>query len=858
MADFLDALGTALSNRISNRSQDVLNVLNNPTDYIQNRVENATTATNYGAGAGRGFVNPPVVVPEAPAISPLPSPGVMPQIQGPAAPQDYNTRIAQQESGNNPNIGYHNKEKSSAYGPYGITSGAWADARKLDPNLPEDITQASQAQMTHAQNLFTKQNAGYLQNYGVPVNEQTLSAAHFLGAKGLADYLRDGTISPAAARANGGEEAVRKIVQGRLGGQYAPASGAVQQTQPQAQPGQPPAPQAGAVAPFDQGEFAGLDQAIATQAAQPQPSYTQPELDAAMQAELNRQKDYEALNGNDWKRTMALLESPDKAIATQAAANMEEMFKNKRMREYAQSTVDPMLARGEIPDTKRLKGEEGSYIKAYLFARLGLTDLAQQEQEKISPTKQHMPVMVGENRYSAVFSKDGELLSARDEAGKLVDQSTLSKIAANAMNPKNVHQMGGDVFSDPTGQVKGNFILETRPGQAPVFKRVGGGPDATAAEAASLKKTGVAGTLEYQQQQIEMKNRGRLDLLNKELQTRLEYIPAQEHNKFISKFNAENGTNFGLMTGPGGKPQVIERPTTGAAAGAQPVTPPAGPAPAAVQPPAPAAPTAAISPADVARQQGLAKKEGEAFVKYASEDITPKADAGSQVARIRKQQINGPDGILANPELAGLLQGQGTKYDEIRNIFRDLVTGNYKEGGSDLSTRVAALDLTQRQKDVLNTQIGLNTQLNPLTLKANAGPGAVSEAEHKLNAQANVDMTRQPLYSGLTLMSRSQFINDLSVARAEFKNQHPELATTSQFNSAWNKEKSRLEKEYEAIYGERAKYIAQYNKDGKNPGAVVDAFKHYPVPEFDSQTGQWTYGAYSDKAKRPKLDSFVR
>jgi hypothetical protein len=96
------------------------------------------------------------------------------------------------------------------------------------------------------------------------------------------------------------------------------------------------------------------------------------------------------------------------------------------------------------------------------------------------------------------------------------------------------------------------------------------------------------------------------------------------------------------------------------------------------------------------------------------------------------------------------------------------------------------------------------------------------------------------------------------VARAEFKAARPDLNTTEKFNSAWNIEKGRLNKEYDAIYAERAKYIAQYNKDGKNPGAVVDAYKYYPVPEYDSETKTWTYGGYSDKAKRPKLDSFVR
>jgi hypothetical protein len=305
----------------------------------------------------------------------------------------------------------------------------------------------------------------------------------------------------------------------------------------------------------------------------------------------------------------------------------------------------------------------------------------------------------------------------------------------------------------------------------------------------------------------------------------------------------------------------------GVSAGAVPQMPAPGMAPApsgAISPQAAAAipqdaaaPTQPVTGVGLQAQRQATEAAAKEFVKYNAEDITPKADAGSQVARIRKAQIKGPDGILANLELAGILQGQGGAGAEVLNIIRDTVTGNFKDG-DELSRRVNSLNLTQRQKDVVNVQIGLARQVDPFTLKQNAGPGAVSDAEQKANRQANVDITRQPLYTGLTLMTRSQFVNDLSVARAEFKAARPDLNTTEKFNSAWNTEKSRLNKEYDAIYAERAKYIAQYNKDGKNPGAIIDAYKYYPVPEYDSETKTWTYGGYSDKAKRPKLDSFVR
>ena len=146
----------------------------------------------------------------------------------PISPEDYNRMIQRQESGNRPNIGFHNQQLSSAYGPYGTTAAGWADARKVNPNLPQDITQATPEQLTAGQNAYTQQNAKYLQAYGVEPTQNNLAAAHFLGAKGLADYLQTGAISPQAAAANGGEENVRRIVNARLGGQAAPASGAAQ------------------------------------------------------------------------------------------------------------------------------------------------------------------------------------------------------------------------------------------------------------------------------------------------------------------------------------------------------------------------------------------------------------------------------------------------------------------------------------------------------------------------------------------------------------------------------------------------------------------------------------------------------
>jgi hypothetical protein len=108
----------------------------------------------------------------------------------PVAPvsPNYNANIARQESGNRPDIGFHDRNKSSAYGTYGMTTAGYEDARRRDPSLPADIRQATPEQQTQAQTAYTQQNAGYLQNLGIEPTENNLAAAHFLGAQGLSNY----------------------------------------------------------------------------------------------------------------------------------------------------------------------------------------------------------------------------------------------------------------------------------------------------------------------------------------------------------------------------------------------------------------------------------------------------------------------------------------------------------------------------------------------------------------------------------------------------------------------------------------------------------------------------------------------
>jgi hypothetical protein len=827
------------------RRRNMAEVAAGPVDPTQlPQLSLGVPSANGEAGAGRGYVNPKYVLKKEP-VAPV------------ADTAAYNASIAQQESGGRADIGFHDKSKSSAFGTYGLTSGAYQDARKLNPNLPADITQATPEQQTQAQDAFTQQNAKYLQSYGVEVNPNTLAAAHFLGAKGLSDYLRDGTISPAAAKANGGEDKVREIVNKRLGGQAAPASGAVQAPVAAA----PEAPtQAAPISP----------EAAASQAAPAAEAFTGQGLKTPggqTLSQLQQERDNLTVLNSTSQDQIGRLAFDTNASPEVRKAAFDKLYNTQLLSDRmnkAQQTVDSL---GQNPSPAALNKamnnkETGSYVKVLMYQLLGWNEKARQELNKIDPAVVYSTARLSDNQnYSVKYNKDtNEVMSAWDSAGKPVTDSTvLGQIAAQG-GGGDYDIVGGTFVNDKTGEVGSVYRSKKNPTDQFVMTETGRKP------LTGFRPQGQSGTLDMQRvSQIQKQN---IDLAGDWEKARIAIAKAgpKASAEEAAKFNFKFGTNFTPQQFTGVAPQVDV--TTGqmirpgmAAPAPETVTQSVAPAPGvtsggAVSPQA-ARPSAGVTPASIEVGQVGAEAAAKEFVKFSAEDITPKADAGSQVARIRKAQIKGPDGILANPELAGILQGQGGTGAEVLNIIRDTVTGNFKEG-EELSRRINALNLTQRQKDVLNTQIGLATSLNPLTLKANAGPGAVSDAEQKANRQANVDIARSPLYTGLTLMTRSQFTNDLSVARAEFKAARPDLNTTEKFNSAWNTEKSRLNKEYDAIYEARAKYIAQYNKDGKNPGAVVDAYKYYPVPEYDSETKTWTYGGYSDKAKRPKLDSFVR
>ena len=237
------------------------------------------------------------------------------------------------------------------------------------------------------------------------------------------------------------------------------------------------------------------------------------------------------------------------------------------------------------------KKEEGSYVKAILLARLGLTDLAKEEQQKLGGSTNIMGMMGrnGEN-YTVEMASDGSIRRAWDDKGDRVNDQTKAGLQAYALNPKNVTTHTGKVQDKDTGEI---YYEQTTPQGirlvAPNGKQYVGPSE-------NLRAYGIGSD-------IETKNALQLN----ELQNKLAYAPLSKRLEII----AESEAKYGKLD-PRVKADILGQstnvPTPGTVAGTvgQPTTGP-GVRPAAIAPQ-----TAQVAP-QMAEPQMAAQAPGAAI-----------------------------------------------------------------------------------------------------------------------------------------------------------------------------------------------------------------------------------------------------
>jgi len=233
----------------------------------------------------------------------------------------------------------------------------------------------------------------------------------------------------------------------------------------------------------------------------------------------------------------------------------------------------------------------------------------------------------------------------------------------------------------------------------------------------------------------------------------------------------------------------------------------------------------------------VAGKRSESFNKHIDDTITPDAVNGDSISTTRKQQFALFDrpGVDAG-KIFGIANGAGAAPGDQRwTMFRDILLGKVSEPADQIKQRAAALGLNPTEQSAVAEYAIANADINSKTLKSTAGPGSVSEAEQKINQQRNVDPTQVPMLGGYNAMAQSQFNGDLAKYKGDWA-LTSKASNTAELERDWRKEKANLIKTYADTAKERIDYIASM---GNTPAAIKEGYKRFPVPTYDANTGTW-------------------
>jgi hypothetical protein len=160
---------------------------------------------------------------------------------------------------------------------------------------------------------------------------------------------------------------------------------------------------------------------------------------------VDRSDRFRGIMNNPRELARIIATSEDPAEQKIAAQLMRLSDKETQERENAADTTNKALQGDRQAQTqlqKDLRKEDGSYIKAYMFRRLGFNRLADEEEEKLGTGKKTIgPVTLDGKQFSAVTDSRGQIVQAYDDLGDRVDNKTLAKLQAAGK------KVGGQIYS---------------------------------------------------------------------------------------------------------------------------------------------------------------------------------------------------------------------------------------------------------------------------------------------------------------------------------------------------------------------------------------------------------------------------
>lgn len=701
--------------------------------------------------------------------------------------------VIKRETGNNPQYmtGYHyepdqnGKRKSTAFGMYGINEPTYRDIQKTDPYFAnKPLSSLTPEDQTRAFNVLTDKMGDRLTQLGVKPEYGTLSAAMFLGADGLANYLKTGQISEAAMKANGGYDATKKIVDERL---------------------------------------------RSTQQPTPNPVFTEP-LEPSKRQEP---KVVEVLRRGDDGSLYSFIsdKSSDPVDRRIASSELKDRIETQQNIEAATQRVselekDPNKTTDLARDLAKDRGE-GSWLRAIVLSGLGFGRQANLEFEKLGVgPKTYGSTQIDGRSFTTVTTESGRLLRAYDDEGRIVDNKTFAKLQAEATAGKAATKPEvGSVYEqrDSNGNIisKGRLVTEFKNNKPQTYIDLGNGKKATFDQSWSPESISTSAAKANIGLYTDLAKKHGTNVLEAE----------KEFVRINGPFKSDAArqdfrSNYGLYSGvplaPGATATgaTAQGPTTGA-------------------PVAPVAPGTSVTTPIGQMQQTEKQREG--LNDYITKTVMPETTDAAARSSIRREQIALFDNPNINLEkVFGWMSNLRKSDSNADRITGDIILGKAvgDKEFDNFKQMINMTDFNEYEKNAI-LQYGIrNREIAGKSRLDVVGPGVVTESDMKILGEAALDVRKATPLTAYTMMYGSKFDSDLTTYKGDWIAENQDkFANPAQMNAAWRKEANGFKQAYLNTSKQRADYLIKFG--GPNPSAelVRRAYKLFPAPSYDAANG---------------------
>lgn len=241
--------------------------------------------------------------------------------------------------------------------------------------------------------------------------------------------------------------------------------------------------------------------------------------------------------------------NPSEARAL-AAELWQRNLQTTKQEQQAEKTVmdaaqgDPKAQNDMV---KAIRSSEGSYIKAILFSRLGLGDLAREEQQKLGAgTTVGRSILDGKS-FATEVNGQGFITRAWDETGRAMDNKTIAKLNSDAV------KQGSQAYSS-TGEI---HITPDKRQVVKTFNSITGKPQWMDIESGEQWRSNGRGNPVPSSIGTAIAKKEGTEAVTARYAGPIAYTRAAAG--FAGKFNTENGTNIGYQSIGGGTPVLVDR-----------------------------------------------------------------------------------------------------------------------------------------------------------------------------------------------------------------------------------------------------------------------------------------------------------